>query len=65
MWFFLENVVELIPAVAVLGVVGNSGISGDDGVLRSDVEGVVNLPIDIANLSSWMEQPLQWSNSSF
>ena len=52
---FLENVVELISDVIVLRVVVDFRISGDERVLRADVEGVVDLPVDVADLASWME----------
>lgn len=31
---------------------------GDEGVLGSDVDGVVDLPVDVSDLPGWMEEAL-------
>ena len=58
----LENVVQLISRVVVLSIVGHSRVSGDQGVLRADVQGVVNLPIHITDFASGVEQTLKEVN---
>ena len=59
---FLEDIVELVSGISVLGVVGNSWIGRDESVLGSDVQRVVNLPVDISDLASRMEQALKVNN---
>ncbi len=56
---FLQNIVKLISNVVVLGVAAGFGISGDERVLRSNVERVVDLPVHIADLASRMKQSLK------
>jgi hypothetical protein len=56
---FLQNIVKLISNVVVLGVTAGFGISGDERVLRADVERVVDLPVHIADLASGMKQSLR------
>ena len=54
----LEDVVELVPRVGVLGVVGDAREAGDERVLRPDVQCVENLPVDVAHLPRRVEKAL-------
>ena len=54
----LEDVVELVPRVGVLGVVGDAREAGDERVLRPDVQSVENLPVDVTHLSRRVEKAL-------
>ena len=55
----LQDVVELVPRVRVLGVVGDAREPGDERVLRPDVQSVEYLPVDVAHLSRRMKESLQ------
>jgi hypothetical protein len=55
----LQVVVELISHVLVLRVVLDPRVAGDEGILCADVERVVDLPVDVADLSRGMEQALE------
>ena len=54
----LEDVVELVPRVGVLGVVGDAREAGDERVLRPDVQCVENLPVDVPHLPRRVEKAL-------
>ena len=54
----LQTVVQLIPAVHVIAVVGHHRIARHQRVLRADVEAVVDLPVHVAHLSGGVEEPL-------
>ena len=54
----LEDVVELVPRVGVLGVVGDAREAGDERVLRPDVQRVENLPVDVTHLPRRVEKAL-------
>lgn len=55
---YLQGVVQLIADVHVFLVVVDLWVMGDEGVLRADVDGVVNLPVDVSHLPGWMEKAL-------
>ena len=60
----LEHIIQLISRVGVLGVVRDPGVAGNDRVLGADVEGVVDLPVDIADFSSRVKQALKKNRRS-
>ena len=55
----LQDEVELVPRVRVLGVVGDAREPGDERVLRPDVQRVENLPVDVAHFPRRMEKSLK------
>ena len=59
----LEDVVELVPRVGVLGVVGDAREAGDERVLRPDVQRVENLPVDVTHLPRRVEKALDKKNN--
>lgn len=56
---YLQNVLQLVAHVHVLLVVVDLGVVSDQGVLRADVDGVVDLPVHVPHFASRMEQTLQ------
>lgn len=60
---YLQGVVQLVADVHVFLVVVDLWVVGDEGVLRADVDGVVNLPVDVSHLSGWMEKALQMQDT--
>lgn len=52
---YLQDILQLVADVNVLLIVIHLRVVGDQGVLRADVDGVINLPVDISDLASWME----------
>lgn len=52
---YLQDILQLVADVNVLLIVIHLRVVGDQGVLRADVDGVVNLPVHISDLASWME----------
>lgn len=52
---YLQDILQLVADVDVLLIVIHLRVVGDQGVLRADVDGVVNLPVHISDLASWME----------
>ena len=61
----LEDVVELVPRVGVLGVVGDAREAGDERVLRPDVQRVENLPVDVPHLPRRVEKALDKKRRMF
>ena len=53
-----QYVVHLVADVVVLGVVGDPWVAGDEGVLRTDVQRVVDLPVDVTDFAGWVKQAL-------
>mmetsp|Transcript_21279 Transcript_21279/g.52407 ORF Transcript_21279/g.52407 Transcript_21279/m.52407 type:complete len:375 (-) Transcript_21279:2187-3311(-) len=53
-----DHVLELGAAVDVVAVVVEEGVGGDEGVLGADVEVVVDLPVDLADLAGGVEEAL-------
>jgi len=43
----------------VLGIFWYAGITGNQSILGSDIEGVVNFPVNISYFSGWMEEALR------
>lgn len=56
---YLQDIVQLIADEHVLLVVVDLWVVGDEGVLGADVDGVVNLPVDVSHLPGRMEQTLE------
>lgn len=56
---YLQGVVQLVADVHVLLVVVDLWVVSDERVLRADVDGVVNLPVDVSHLPGRMEQTLE------
>jgi len=61
---YLQDVLELVAEEDVLVVVVDLRVVGDEGVLRADVDGVVDLPVDVPHLPGRVEQTLQRRASS-
>ena len=57
--YILKNIVELISSIRVLCVVGNPWISSHQGILTSNVESIVDLPVNIPDLPGWMIETLE------
>lgn len=55
---YLQNIIQLIADVDVLLIVVHLWIVSDQGVLRADVDGVVDLPVDVSHFPSRVEQTL-------
>lgn len=56
---YLQNVLHLVAHVHVLLVVVDLRVVSDQGVLGADVDGVVDLPVDVPHFASRMEQTLR------
>lgn len=56
---YLQDVIQLVADVHVLLVVVDLWVVSDEGVLGADVNGVVDLPVDVSHLPGWMEQTLE------
>lgn len=56
---YLQNVFELIADVDVLLIVVDLWVMSNQGVLGTNIDGVVNLPVDVSHLPGRMEQTLQ------
>ena len=54
----LQNIVQLIACVRVLGIVGNPREPGHQSILSSNVESVVNLPVHVSHLPASTNQRL-------
>lgn len=57
--FYLQGVFELVADVDIFVVVVDLWVVSNQGVLRADVDGVVDLPVDVPHFPGWMEQTLQ------
>lgn len=55
---YLQGVIQLVADVHVLVVVVDLRVVSDERVLRADVDGVVDLPVDVPHLPGRMEQTL-------
>lgn len=63
---YLHDVLQLVADENVFLVVVDLWVVSDEGVLRADVDGVVNLPVDVSHLPGWMEQTLKrWKTCLF
>ena len=56
--FYLQDVFQLAADKGVLLIVVHLWVVGDEGVLGADVDGVVDLPIDVPHFPGWVEQTL-------
>lgn len=56
---YSQDVLQLVAHVHVLLVVVDLGVVRDQGVLGADVDGVVDLPVDVPHFASRMEQTLR------
>lgn len=56
---YLQDILQLVADVDVLLIVIHLRVVGDEGVLRADVDGVVDLPVDVSDLACWMEETLE------
>lgn len=63
--FYLQGVFELVADVDIFVVVVDLWVVSNQGVLRADVYGVVDLPVDVPHFPGWMEQTLQIARHSF
>ena len=61
---YLQGVVQLVADVRVLLVVVDLGVVSDQGVLRADVNGVIDLPVDVSHLPGRVEQTLKTKDYS-
>lgn len=57
--FYLQDVFQLITNINIFLVIVDLRVMGNEGVLRSDVDGVVDLPVDVSDLPGWMEETLE------
>lgn len=56
---YLQDVFQLITDINIFLVVVDLRVMGDEGVLGSDVDGVVDLPVDVSDLPGRMEETLE------
>lgn len=56
---YLQGVFELVADVDIFVIVVDLWVVSNQGVLRADVDGVVDLPVDVPHFPGWMEQTLQ------
>lgn len=56
---YLQDILELIAYVDVLVVIIDLRVMGDQSILRANVDGVVDLPVDVPHLSGRVEQTLK------
>jgi len=54
-----QNILQLVADVSVFVVIVDMRIMSDERVLGADVDGVIDLPIDVPYLAGWVEQTLQ------
>lgn len=64
-FFYLQGVFELVADVDIFVVVVDLWVVSNQCVLRADVDGVVDLPVDVPHFPGWMEQTLQNTRHSF
>lgn len=55
----LHNIIQLVANILVLRIIVYPWVASHKGVLASDVERVVDLPVDVAYFACWVEQALQ------
>jgi len=55
----LHKELELVPPVAVGALVVDAGIGWNEAILSSDVGVVVDLPVDLSDLSGRVEESLE------
>lgn len=56
--FYLQDVLQLTTDINIFLVVVDLRIMGNEGILWANVDGVVDLPVDISDLPGWMEETL-------
>lgn len=56
---YLQDIVQLVADVHVLLVVVHLRVVGNEGILGADIDGVVNLPVDVTHLPCRVEQTLK------
>lgn len=56
--FYLQDILQLTTDINIFLVVVDLRIMGNEGILWANVDGVVDLPVDISDLPGWMEETL-------
>ena len=58
-YYYLQDIVELVSGVGVLGVVRDTRVRSDEGILGADVQRVVDFPVDVPDLARGVKQTLK------
>lgn len=62
---YLQRVLQLVAHKHVFLVIVDLWVVSDEGVLRANVDGVVDLPVDVSHLPGRMEQTLRTRNTKY
>lgn len=56
---YSQKVLQLIADILVFLIIVDKGIMGNQGILRANIDGIINLPVHITNFPCRMEQTLK------